>query len=279
MIRIVTDSTCDLPEKFIRELKVTVVPLYINIGDEGYLDGVELTRSEFYSKLPDFPTHPTTGTPSPELFETAYRDLLENGVSQVLSIHISEHLSGTVNVARTVANRFKSGQVVIRDSEQLSYGTGFQVETAARMAAEGKSMDEILETLADMAQRTLVAATLDTLEYLRRSGRMNRFMKGIGSLIQLKPILTMEKSIPGSLMARTRERAYNRLVRLLEGYQPVERFVLLHTHAPEEAETFLELVDGIIPSGEIPSFDITPVIGAHLGPKAVGFAVMTKTQP
>jgi DegV family protein with EDD domain len=276
MIKIVTDSTCDLPEELIKELGITVVPLHINIGDSGYLDGVELTRSDFYANLPNYLSHPTTGTPSPEHFERAYRDLFKRGATQVLSIHISEHLSGTVNVARGVSNQFDSGKVVVRDSEQLSYGTGFQVETAARMAAKGKDIDEILEALSDMAQRTLVAAALDTLEYLRRSGRMNRFMKGIGSLIQLKPILTMEKSLPGSVMARTTERANQRLVKLLENYQPVERFVLLHTHAAAEAEVLREMVGGIIPAGKTASFDITPVIGAHLGPKAVGFAVMTE---
>jgi DegV family protein with EDD domain len=166
-IRIVTDSTCDLPEHVIEELGIIVVPLYINIGEKGYRDGVDITRQEFYTDLPNYPRQPTTGTPSMDLFCHLYADLAAEGAGEILSIHISKNLSATVDVARLAAEKCQEFKVTVHDSRQLSLGTGFQVETAARMAREGKPMHEILKELDDMASRSFVAARLETLEILK----------------------------------------------------------------------------------------------------------------
>ncbi len=273
-IKIVTDSTCDLPEPIIQELGITVVPLYINIGDQGYLDGVELSREEFYTRLPDYPSHPTTGTPGIEAFRQAYQAVSSDGADQILSIHISESLSATVEVAQTASRDFTQTPVTVRDSRQLSLGTGFQVEAAARMAKAGKSIDEILAALDSIMRRTFVAAGLDTLEYLRRSGRMNAFMTGLGSLLKLKPILTMKDGLPGSERVRTSEKAEARLVKMLKTHSPMERFALLHTHAAQKADAFRERIAEYLPLGDVFSVDITPVIGAHIGPGAVGYAIV-----
>jgi DegV family protein with EDD domain len=276
-IKIITDSTCDLPENVIQELGVTVIPLFINLFDKGYLDGVEITRQDFYTNLPDYKVHPTTGVPGLNAFMRAYEALSSNGASEILSIHISESLSGTLGVAQSAAREFDQIQVTVRDSGQLSLGTGFQVETAARMANEGKSMEEIQDVLDDMMSRTFVTAGLQTLDYLRRSGRMNRFVAGIGSLLQLKPILTMKNGQPGSERVRTTSKAEARIIEMLEEYQPIERFALLHTNAPEEANTFYAKIKDQIPDGKVYSMDITPVIGVHIGPGAVGYAIVSKT--
>ena len=276
MIKIVTDSTCDLPIEVIQELDITVIPLYINIGGEGYLDGVDITRKDFYSNLPDFPVHPTTGTPGTKAFITAFDELAEAGAYQILALHISENLSATVNVARSAAAEYQKISVTVIDSGQLSLGTGFQVELAARMAKEGRSFEDILSALKDLRSRTFVTAGLETLEYLRRSGRMNRFMTGIGSLLRLKPILTMKNGLPGSERVRTRTKAEKRLVEMLERYHPIERFALLHTNAQEKAQVFLNKITNLIPDKEVYSMDITPVIGTHIGPGAVGFAIISK---
>ena len=175
-----------------------MVPLFINLFDKGYLDGVEITRKDFYTNLPDYKVHPTTGVPGVNTFLQAYKELASKGASEILSIHISESLSGTVGVAQTAAGDFDQVPVTVCDSGQLSLGTGFQVEIAARMANEGKTIDEILVALDELMPRIFVTAGLKTLEYLRRSGRMSRFMTGLGSLLQLKPILTMENGQPGS---------------------------------------------------------------------------------
>jgi DegV family protein with EDD domain len=278
-IKIVTDSTCDLPDEVIKKLGITVVPLYINIFEKGYLDGVEITRKAFYTELPNYEVHPTTGVPGVNAFTQAYQDLYERGASEILSIHISESLSATVEVAQIAAGEFTQIRVSARDSGQLSMGTGFQVEAAARMAIEGKSMSEIIGVLDDLKSRTFVAAGLKTLEYLRRSGRMNSLMTGIGSLVQLKPILTMKEGVPGSERVRTMQKAEERLVKLLEEHQPLERFALLHTNAPEEADAFLSRISELVPDTEIYSMDITPVIGVHIGPGAVGFAIVSESKP
>jgi DegV family protein with EDD domain len=273
-IKIVTDSTCDLPEKVVRDLDITVVPLYINIGDEGYLDGVDISRKEFYTNLPDYPVHPTTGTPGIDTFTGYYKQLTAGGGSEILSIHISKSLSATIDVARNAANAFKDIPVTALDSLQLSLGTGFQVKRAAEMAMAGARMEEILAEMADLARRTIVAARLSTLEFLRRSGRLNMFMTGLGSLLQLKPILTMVEGVPTSTRVRTQQRAEEYLIDELEKNAPFEQFALVHTNAAAEAESFRQLIERFIPPGEVYSMDITPVIGAHIGPGAVGFAAV-----
>ena len=275
-IKIVTDSTCDLPQSVIKDLDIHVVPLYINIGDKGYLDGVEISRKEFYSNLPDYAVHPTTATPSIETFKSVFKELADGGAQAILSIHISESLSATVTVAQAAAEEFEDVPLVVRDSLQLSMGTGFQVELAARMAKEGKTMEEILTALDDLASRTFVTAGLDTLEFLRRSGRMNVFLAGIGSILQLKPILTMLNGEPDSEKVRTNKKAFARMIEMLKRHLPIERFALLHTNAAEKAELLKEQVKNLLPKEKIFSLDITPVIGAHIGPGAVGYALVSK---
>jgi len=252
------------------------VPLFINLFDKGYLDGVEITRQDFYTNLPDYKVHPTTGVPGINAFLRAYEALSSNGATEILSIHISENLSGTVSVAQSAAQEFNQLPVTVLDSGQLSLGTGFQVETAARMAIEGKSMAEIQVVLDDIMSRTFVTAGLKTLDYLRRSGRMNRFVAGLGSLLQLKPILTMKNGQPGSERVRTTSKAEARIIEMLEEYRPIERFALLHTNAPEEANAFFARIKPLIPDDEVYSMDITPVIGVHIGPGAVGYAIISE---
>ena len=272
-IKIVTDSTCDLPEHVIQDLDITRVPLYIHIGNKGFLDGVDLSRKDFYNNLADYPVHPTTGTPGTAAFNSAYQELINKGADEILSIHISESLSATVTIAQSSAQEFPA--VTVEDSGQLSLGTGFQVELAARMALLGAKIEDILAALKDLRARTFVTAGLDTLEYLRRSGRMNRFMSGLGSILQIKPILTMKNGLPGSDRVRTSLKAEKRLVSLLEKHSPIEKFALLHTNAEEKAQSFLKSIEYLLPEKNFYSMDITPVIGAHIGPGAFGYAIVS----
>jgi DegV family protein with EDD domain len=157
-IQIVTDSTCDLPEAMIAEYGITVVPLYINFGDQSYLDGVELSRQEFYERLPECEPPPTTAAPGPEVYRQAYERLAGEGATEVLSIHISISLSAVVDVARLGAKETEAVPVTVFDSRQLSVGTGFLVLTAAKAVAEGRSMDEIMPRLEEQVSRTHVFA-------------------------------------------------------------------------------------------------------------------------
>lgn len=178
-IRIVADSTCDLPKETVDQYGIRVVPLYINVGKQGYLDGIDITREEFYKRLPTFPEHPTTAVPSPQKFRAMYDSLAEEGATHVISIHISTALSAVVDMARQAAQETTSALVTVLDSQQLSLGTGFLVETAAKLAAAGHSVAEVLSALGDQIKRSHIFAALDTLEFLRRSGRMNRFMSNL----------------------------------------------------------------------------------------------------
>ena len=274
-IRIVTDSTCDLPEAAIAEHRITVVPLYINVGGRGYLDGVELTREEFYERLPDYDPPPTTATPGPEQFRRAYEALAAEGATEVLSIHISEALSATVNSARLGAQATESVPVTVVDSGSLSLGVGFLTLAAARLAAIGRSLQEIIPALEDQISRTHVFAALDTLEFLRRSGRMNRALAAVGSWLQMKPLLKMHAGNATAERVRTTQAATSRLIELLSELMPLEQVALVHTHALERAADLLQQARHLLPEGEVMSVDITPVFGTHLGPGTVGFSCVT----
>jgi len=274
-VRIVTDSTCDLPAETISKYGIYVLPLYINIGEQGFLDGVDITRDEFYERLPAFPAHPTTAVPSPQKFRAIYDSLADEGAGEVLSIHIAVALSAVVNVAHIAAQETTSVPVTVFDSQQLSLGTGFLVEMAAKMAAAGSSAAEILGVLNAQIKRSHVFAVLDTLEYLKRSGRMNKYMAGFATLLQIKPIMTMYNGKPGSEKVRTHERAMKRLVEMLAAVGPQERVAIVHTHAlAERIAELRSLAERLLPEGDILIVDLTPVIGAHIGPGALGFAVV-----
>jgi DegV family protein with EDD domain len=273
-VRIVTDSTCDLPAETIARYDIRVVPLYINVGKESFLDGIDITREEFYTRLPGFPEHPTTAVPSPQKFHAIYDALAEEGATEVLSIHISTALSAVVNVAILAAQETTSVPVTVFDSRQLSLGTGFLVETAAKLAAAGSSIAEIQEMLDAQIKRTHVFAVIDTLEFLRRSGRMNSFIANIGTLIQLKPILTMYNGKPTTERVRTRERAAKRLLQMLGKFRKIDRIAIVHTNAPNRVAELRVQAASFLPDDHVMVMDITPVIGAHLGPGAFGFAVI-----
>lgn len=275
-VRIVTDSACDLPTETVNNYGIGIVPLYINIGKQGFLDGIDITREQFYQNLPTYPFHPTTAVPSLQKFRLIYNSLAEEGASEILSIHVSKSLSAVVDVAQSAAQETTAIPVTVFDSRQLSLGTGFLVETAAKMAAAGSSIRDILASLNDQIKRSYVFAALDTLEYLRRSGRMNHFMSSLGSLLQIKPILTMYDGKPVAERVRTRSRAMQRLVEMLEAVGKLERIAIVHSHAQERIAELRTMAASILPKGNILEIDITPVIGAHLGPGALGFAVVAK---
>ncbi len=278
-ISIVTDSTCDLPASIVEKHGITVVPLYINQGDNSYLDGVNLTREEFYRLLPGFHPAPSTATPGTEVFTQTWNKLADSGADAILSIHISEKLSATVNAARIAAGQFTRIPVTVLDSSQLSLGMGFIVEKAAQMAELGHKMEDILASLAELMKRTYVFASLKTLEYLRRSGRMNFALARFGELLQIKPLLHMNQGNASAHRTRTQSKATARLFEWLAEYAPYERLAIVHAGVQKEAEEMLGRIKEYLPQGDIPIVQITPALGAHLGVGALGFAcISTKGQ-
>jgi DegV family protein with EDD domain len=277
-IKIVTDSTCDLPADVIAQYGISVVPLFINIGNQGYLDGVDISREQFYKNLPTYPVPPMTAAPSPLKYHSVYDSLADEGATEILSIHISTSLSAVLDTARIAAQETKSIPVTVFDSRQLSLGTGFLVETAAKLVAAGCSMGEIIAVLNNQIKRSHVFAAVDTLEFLRRSGRMNGVVAAMGTLLQLKAIVTMYDGKPGAERVRTRERATQRLLEMLRDVGEIERIAIVHTHALERVTELRERAAHLLPEGNIMAMDITPVIGAHIGPGAVGFAIVSKSK-
>ncbi len=278
-IRIVTDSTCDLPEQTVRQNRISVIPLHINQGEKSYRDGVDLSREEFYTHLPGYKPAPATAAPSPEIFRKQYEELADEGAQSILSIHISERLSATINSARMAAEEFKRIPVTVLDSSQLSLGLGFIVEKATQMAELGHTVEEILLNLHELMKRTYVFASLKTLEYLRRSGRMNFAIARLGEILQIKPLLHMNQGEPTAHRARTQSRATERLMGWLKEYEPFERLAIVHAGVQSEAEAMLERIREYLPEGEIPIVQITPVLGAHLGIGALGFACISTKEP
>ena len=274
-IRIVTDSTCDLPQETIDRYGITVLPLHINFGRETSLDGVEISHHEFYERLPNYNPAPTTAAPGVDVFKQAYATLAHAGATEIVSIHVSATLSAVTEVARVAAQEYRDIPVTVVDSQQLSMGVGFVVEAAAHAVAEGLPLDTVLARIDERIERTHVFAALDTLEYLKRSGRMNSVVANLGSLLQLKPILRMHRGKARAERVRTSARAMARVVEILQQVGPVEQAVLLHSHAPERAEQLRMKARDWLPAGLLPSVEITPVIGAHIGPGAVGLAVVS----
>jgi DegV family protein with EDD domain len=279
-IRIVTDSTCDLPDPVVAEHGITVVPLYINMDGESYLDGVDMSRDEFYTRLPDTNMPATTSAPGPGTFVDIYERLADEGATGIISIHISPTLSNVLNAATLAAEATAAVPVTVFDGGQVSIGTGFAVLAAAKAAAEGRSMTEILTLLQGYVKRLHVFAALDTVEFLRRSGRMSGFQSSVANILKIKPLLKMNDGVATSEKIRARKRAVARLIDLVAELGPLEELVLVHTRASDKVAELWEQAKEQLPGLEtsVPEpfmVDVTPVLGAHLGPGVVGFACVT----
>jgi DegV family protein with EDD domain len=270
-VRIVTDSTCDLPEAVAARLGITVVPCYINIGGESLLDGVELSRQEFYSRLPGLPEPPTTSAPGIATFVNAYERLGSEGATEIVSLHISATLSNVVSVARLAAQAVKSIPVTVLDPGQLTLGTGLVALKAAEAAAAGASASAIAALVGGLAPRTHSFAVLNTLEHLRRSGRVSRLASGLGALLSIRPLLKMNNGRIDMERVRTRQGAIERMLALVRGLGPLEQLALVHSNAPEAGESLRRQAADLFPVGATPLIgEVTPVIGVHVGPGAVG---------
>lgn len=276
-IKIVTDSTCDLPQQVIDELEITVVPCYINFPEKSYLDGVEITRKEFYEKLPDYNPPPTTSAPAIGTFAKVYKDLAEKGATAILSIHISSLLSGIFNVATLASEAVENIAVKTIDVGQLSLGTGLIVEEVARAAKSGSSLEQLINLAKDLSVRTYTFAAVDTLEYLQRSGRVSNIKATLGSLLQIKPILQMHQAKIHMGAARTLNGSIDHLMKILKSMGPLEKLALVHTNSPKRAAQLFDCSKEYFPDqNNVYSMDVTPVLGAHLGPGTFGFVAIQK---
>lgn len=272
-IKIVADSACDIPEKMAEKLGIKVVPLFLNIDNISYKDGIDISRKEFYERLPQLKNFPKTAAPGPDQFKSVYENLAKEGASGIISIHISESLSNTVLSAKQGASNFTKVPIEVVDSQNLSLGAGLLVLAAAKAALEGLKITEIKRKILELTKRTYTVAAIDTLEYLKRGGRMSIAVAQLGTLLKIKPILKMNRGDPTAERVRTSRRAMERLVELLQMLSPLQELHYVHTNSPAQLKDFKEKTTKLIPENSNPlTVSVTPVLGVHLGPGAVGFS-------
>lgn len=274
-IRIVTDSTCDLPPEIIAQYRITVVPLYVNIAGQSFLDGVDLSRPDFYRQLSTLTPPPTTAAPGPDSFRQIYEQLGTEGATEILSIHLTETLSATFNNARLGAEATTTIPVTTLDSRQISMGLGFAVLAAAQAAVEGRTLAEIMTCVTQQIPQTHMFAVLDTLEFLKRSGRVSLTAAGLGSLLRIKPLFQMVNGHISTEKIRTTKRATQRLVETLNTLTPIDQIAFLHCQAPEQIEALRQQVAHLLPVGEVHIVEVSPIIGTHIGPGAIGVACVS----
>jgi DegV family protein with EDD domain len=276
-IRIVADSTCDLPASLAKKYGIAVIPTCINIGDRTYLDGIDMTREQFYEGLPNFPSSAQTSAPGPDAFRRTYEELAGEGASEIISIHPPARLSNLFNVAQLAAEAVQKVKIIPLDLGQVTLGSGLLAVMAARAVKAGESLDAIVNMLIDRASRTYTFAALETMEFLKRSGRIPSLVATIGSLLHIKPVVTLAKGIITIDKVRTSRSATERLVHLVRNLGPLEELAIVHAHALNRAEGLLELLDGLLPKDrQTLLVEATPILGAHVGLGAVGAVAIAK---
>ncbi len=274
---IVTDSTSDLPQHIIDEYGIEVVPAVLVLDGQSYADGKGLSREKYYTRLPGMKQPPTTAAPSTGDFAERFQKLFDAGCDHILSIHAAVELTAIVSVARLAAHDFRE-RITVLDSGSLTLGLGFQVLAAAQASMEDLSLDGILEAIRSTRQRTKVLAALDTMEYLRRSGRVPGAVATLGGLLHIKPIVELLNGEVKPIGAvRTTRQAGERIYNALRELGPLERLAILHTNAEHRARQLLdelmETVSQSIPR-DILMVNVTTVIGTHVGPNGLGFAAV-----
>jgi DegV family protein with EDD domain len=269
-VRVVTDSNCDLPPELVTRYNIVVVASVLNLEGKSYLDGVDISRAEFYQRLPKLNPLPTTAAPSAAAFEAAYRSC---GPAEVVAIHLSATLSAIYAAARLGAEPL-GDQVTLVDSQQASMGMGWQVLAAAEAAEAGGSRDDVLRAVRSAQERVRLYAALDTIEYLRRGGRASLLSARLGDLLQIKPILEVRAgNVSMAARVRTRQRARDEVAARVEALGPLERFAVLHTACADDARAMAQRLASRARQASV-VVEATAVIGTHVGPGAVGVAAL-----
>jgi DegV family protein with EDD domain len=272
---IVTDSTADLPQNLLERYSIFQIPVDLTLENKTYLDGFDLSRSDFYNRLPHLESLPTTAAPSAGRFQEMYSSIFEKGYQKIISIHPSKKLSGIFNAARLAAEEF-SHPIEVIDSEQLSMGLGFQVLKAAELAREGFPIEEIIREVRDILNRVRVFAMLDTFRFIQRSGRVSWAKARIGSILQIKPVLELKGGEVINMGAsRTRSKGIAYLGKTLHDLGELDDLAVLHTNSLNDGRKFINQFAPKHISNPI-LVNVTTIIGTHVGPNALGFAAVVK---
>jgi len=266
-IRIVTDSTADLPPDVIEKLGITVVPLYVRFGDEVLRDRVDISEDQFYHRLTHDPVHPGTTQPTPQDFARVYRELAKEA-DGIVSIHLSSKLSGTYSSAlqaKEIVGDICHIEVI--DSLWVSMGLGVLAMDAAAAASAGKGMQQIADEARAMIPRIKYLAMFDTLKYLHLGGRIGKAKCLLGSALNIKPLLTMKDGEFHAVgRARTRSKGMERLFEFAKGAGDISDIGVVHSTTPDDAQALVERLAPILPNARLIVARLGPVLGVHAGP-------------
>jgi DegV family protein with EDD domain len=269
-VRIVTDSACDLPESLVDELGIEIVPLTIRFGSEELVDREELSNQEFWRRLTQASALPETAAPSAGAFAARFGALADAGADGIVCINLSSRLSATMQAAQVASSSVgERCPVEVIDSLTCSMGLGNLCIAGARRANEGAPLDEVVAEVTDRRDRTRLYGTLDTLEFLKKGGRIGNARALLGSMLSVKPVIEVADGVvEESGKVRTRSKALRLLAEKVHD-QSVEEVAVLHGAAPDLDE-FLDLVEDVAPRDKIVIGDVGPVIGTHAGPGVLG---------
>ena len=277
-VHIVTDSSCDLPDKLITEMNIKIVPLKIRFGDTEFVDRVELTTDQFWEKCQASDELPSTAAPSPGAFVEEFQNAANEGATGVVAIILSGELSATIEAAQQAAQLVKDEiEVRVIDSRTVTLGLGSVVMGAASAANSGANIEEVAAIASDSVNRTQVHAALDTLENLRKGGRIGAAGSLLGSMLSIKPLIEVRNGVvePAGKQ-RTRGKALSYLVGVVEqNADQIEQIFVTHA-ACDDVDSFLEQVRSVV-SVEVLVGEVGPVVGAHAGIGTIGVAFQTAT--
>ncbi|MDV2989635.1 MAG: DegV family protein [Dehalogenimonas sp.] len=276
-VRVVTDSTADLPPAILSELGIIAVPLYVLFGEQVYKDGIGITQDEFYARLPVDPIHPNTSQPSPQDFLEVYEKLAAEGDDQIISIHISKKLSGTCDSAMQAKQMLEGkASVEVVDSVSVSMGLGLLALMAGCMAKEGRSLAEIKAAVEKAVPEIHVLALFDTLKYLAAGGRIGKAKALVGSMLNVKPVLIVKDGeMQPAGQVRSRVKGIERLVEWAGSFKDIADMSVGHTTTPEEMDKLAGLLAGTFTQDQIIKARLGAVLGTHAGPGTLFVALRT----
>jgi len=277
VIKIVTDSTADLPATLIKELDVTIVPEYLRFGDEVYRDRVDISEDEFYQRLLNGSVHPKTAQPTPQDFANIYSALSQEA-DGIISIHLSSKLSGTYNSAVQGKNMISTAcHIEIIDSQTVSIALGLVVIQASKMAKAGIGLKQIVDELGQIIANVHILILFDTLEYLAKGGRIGKAKALLGSLLKVKPLLTVKNGemVPSG-QVRTRSKGMELLLDFVKNAREIQDLAVLYSTTPDEAHVLIERVSSIFPEDRIILARLGPALGVHGGPGVLVVALRQK---
>lgn len=280
-IKIVTDSTADIPPSLAHELGIEVVPLRIWIDDQVYRAGLDITNEQFYELLQDGHVRFSATSPNPLVFEQLYRKLALE-YDHIFSIHLSSRLGGVYRTANQARAKLPASltQIELIDSKSASMGLGLIVLAAARAARDGASPAAVRQIINDMMRHSHVVFFVDTMEYLERSKRLTLAASVLGSMQRIKPLMILDEGdIVPYERTRTRAKAIEGLYTFIEDFPKVQEVVAMYANTPEDVEKLLEKVEPIFPPEKVQVVQFSPSIALHLGPGAMGVAVFEGLDP